>query len=357
MNRSANKNKTRRRKPMIGFTSLPTASGGLARVAYAKAVKSGINVKPLLNQSGLTLAQIKNQHARIAVRNQIAFLNRTATALGDDFLGFELANAIDLRQLGLLYYVLASSDNLSVALSRVTRFSTILNEGVRIACREGKDVVVTFDYVGVARVHDRHQIEFFVTILLRLYRDLTRRRITPTRIELIHRRPRLPAKIKASFDCKIEFGTARDCIVFPRTVKPIAIVNADPYLNALLTEHCEDILAKRRIRSGHWRATVENAIAPLLPHGEATLDGIAQRLGLSRRTLARRLSAENVSFAAVLSELRQGLAREYLAEPGMQIAEIAWLLGYNDTSAFSHAFTRWTGKTPSHLRSRANKPD
>ena len=346
------KRRTSRRKSTSALVSLPTASGGIARAAYAKAEEAGIDTAPLLEEAGLTPAQIKNARVRISVRSQIALLNRIATALDDDFLGFELANSVDLRQLGLLYYILTSSDSLGVALARVSRYSTILNEGVRISCRDGKNVVVTFDYVGVARVQDRHQIEFFVTILLRLCRELTRRRVTPKSVELVHRRSAVPAKIRALFDCAIAFGARQDRMTFPATAKPTAIVDADPYLNTLLLEYCEDILAGRRIRSSHWRASVENAIAPLLPHGEAHLDGIAQRLGVSRRTLARRLAAENVSFGDVLSELRRNLAREYLKEPGMQIAEIAWLLGYKDTSAFSHAFKQWSGSSPSKQRPR-----
>jgi AraC-like DNA-binding protein len=352
LKRHTMKRRTARRKPTSGLALLPTASGGIARAAYTKAVEVGIDTGSLLEESGLTPAQIKNARVRISVRSQVALLNRIATALDDDFLGFELANFVDLRTLGLLYYILTSSDSLGVALARVSRYSAILNEGVRISCRDGKDVVVTFDYVGVARVQDRHQIEFFVTILLRLCRELTRRRVTPKSVELVHRRSRVPAKVRALFDCEIEFGARQDRITFPATVRPTAIVDADPYLNALLLEYCEDILAKRRIRSSHWRTSVENAIAPLLPHGEAHLAGIAQRLGVSRRTLARRLAAENVRFGDVLSELRRELARKYLNEPGMQIAEIAWLLGYKDTSAFSHAFKQWSGASPSKRRPR-----
>jgi AraC-like DNA-binding protein len=174
--------------------------------------------------------------------------------------------------------------------------------------------------------------------------------VTPKSEELVHLRSRVPAKIRAVFDCEIEFGARQDRITFPATVRSMAILDADPYLNALLLEYCEEILSRRRIRSSHWRASVENVIAPLLPHGEAHLDGIAQKLGVSRRTLARRLAAENVCFGDVLSELRSELARKYLTEPGMQIAEIAWLLGYKDTSAFSHAFKQWSGAAPSKQR-------
>ena len=99
-----------------------------------------------------------------------------------------------------------------------------------------------------------------------------------------------------------------------------------------------------------FRAGVENAIAPLLPHGKANVEAVAQQLAMSPRTLARRLSEEDTSFSDVLEGLRNDLAARYLAGKEFGIAQIAWLLGYQETSAFSRAFKRWTGKAPRDIR-------
>ena len=101
---------------------------------------------------------------------------------------------------------------------------------------------------------------------------------------------------------------------------------------------------------------MENAIVPLLPHGKPRAGTVARDLGLSPRTLARRLEAEGLSFSSVLEKLRQDLARRYLAEDQLSIAQIAWLLGYRETAAFSHAFKRVTGKTPREARSDISRP-
>ena len=91
---------------------------------------------------------------------------------------------------------------------------------------------------------------------------------------------------------------------------------------------------------------------PLLPHGKAKLDEIARKLGVSQRTLARRLAAERLTFSAVLESLKMDLAERYLADEGLSISQVAWLLGYREVSSFTHAFKRWTGKTPRKVRSR-----
>jgi AraC-like DNA-binding protein len=82
---------------------------------------------------------------------------------------------------------------------------------------------------------------------------------------------------------------------------------------------------------------------------------IAQRLGLSQRTFARRLESEGLSFSDILEGLRGDLARQYLADSGLSISQIAWLLGYQEPSAFTHAFKRWTGRTPRLMRERGHR--
>jgi AraC-like DNA-binding protein len=96
---------------------------------------------------------------------------------------------------------------------------------------------------------------------------------------------------------------------------------------------------------------VENAIVPLLSHGQATIGEIAPRLGVSRRTLTRLLASEGCSLSENLDALRLDLAKSYLREQNLPISEVAWLLDYKESSAFDHAFKRRTDKTPKQIRS------
>jgi AraC-like DNA-binding protein len=109
-------------------------------------------------------------------------------------------------------------------------------------------------------------------------------------------------------------------------------------------------LAHRKKKSGSFQANVENLIVPLLPHGKARAAEIAKRLGLSQRTFARRLSQDGLTFSDLLADLRQDLSRSYLADDDLSVSQIAWMLGYQEIGAFSHAFKRWTGRTPRQQR-------
>ena len=90
----------------------------------------------------------------------------------------------------------------------------------------------------------------------------------------------------------------------------------------------------------------------LLPHGKAKAENVAEALALSLRTLARRLADEGTTYGEVVDQLRKSLATQYLNDPGMSLGQIAWLLGYEGSTSFNHAFKRWTGRSPSVDRSR-----
>lgn len=330
----------------------PTATGALTRLAYGQAKAAGIDLGPLLKNANLPLPLVEDQGARLRVRDQISFLNLVAGDLGDDFLGFHLALRSDLREIGWLYYIVASSETVREALQRAARYTSIVNEGLSLNYIDKGDIAITIQHVGVSRHIDRHQIEFVMTFLVRMCRHLTGRRLAPTHVKFIHRRVNARSDLLEFLGGNVEFGAAVDEIAFAATIKDMPITSADPYLNKLLITYHEEALHRRANYRGSFRSIVENAIVPLLPHGRPRVGEIARRLGIGQRTFARRLLLEGVTYSEVLEHLRSNLAQRYLTEQSLSISEIAWLLGYQEVSAFTHAFKRWTGKTPRKARSR-----
>jgi AraC-like DNA-binding protein len=332
------------------LAQFPTASGALTRLAYRHALEGKLVVGALLRKARLTLLQIDNASLRLSVNSQINFLNLVAEGLGDGLFGFHLARNFDLREIGTLYYIMASSETLGDALQRVARYSRITNEAVHLRYQKNRDIVVGFEYIDVARHQDRHQIEFFMIALVRLVRHLSGHNLVPIRVNFTHHRIGFHTAFKSFFGCDVAFGGDRDEVAFPLAVALMPLASADPFLHAMLIAQCEQMHVDR-LRPAALRAGVENEIAPLLPHGNATASEIARQLGMSQRTLARHLAAEGLSFTVILDEMKFDLARRYLVEPDLPITTIAWLLGYQEVSAFTHAFKRWTGRTPKQARS------
>jgi AraC-like DNA-binding protein len=326
----------------------PMTEGTLARLALARAMAAGIDVVPLMAKAGVTRWQVEEKEVLIPAQGQIRLVELIADALHDDLLGFHLASGLDLREMGLLYYVLNSSNLLGDAVRRAERYCTIVNEGIRLRIREGKELALAVEFVGIERVLDRHQIEACVTSLVRICRQLTNRELLPCLISFVHRREGGCPEMDAFMGREVTFGADADEVDFAGAARQLPVLGADPYLNRLLVRHCEETRSHRA--SSTVRVEVETAIAPLLPHGKARAPEIAHRLGMSPRTLGRRLATEGLTFSTVLDKLRADLARRYVQEGGLSISKIAWLLGYSEGSAFTHAHKRWTGRTPKGAR-------
>jgi AraC-like DNA-binding protein len=320
--------------------------GVMTRLACHRAGKEGVEVAPLLQKAGLTREQIDDHGTRLDVKRQIKFLDLIAAELNDELLGFHLAQKYDLRMIGLLYYTQASSESIGEALQRGARYSSIVNEGIALTLREGRDIAIDFDYLGVARHSDLHQVEFAMVTLVRICRQLSNRQLSAAKVCLTHRRNNDAAEFKNFFGCGVTFGAPDDQLCFSNSVKELSVVQADSYLNKLLIGYCEQAIADRGTQQSPFALSVENAITLLLPHGKPGANEIARKLGVSRRTLARRLSSEGLTFASVMNNLKRDLAKRHLADNSLSISEIAWLLGYQDVSAFTHAFKRWTGTSP-----------
>src|SRR5262249_46187624 len=137
----------------------PDAMGVATRLAAERLREADIVLKPLLRSAGLSAIQINNKDVRIGVASQIRFLNLAAKALNDLVLGFWMMHYADLRGVGLLYYVAASSETLGEALERAQRYSSIVNAGVVLKCFEARNFTIALRYAGVARHSDRQQME------------------------------------------------------------------------------------------------------------------------------------------------------------------------------------------------------
>jgi len=328
-------------------------AGLLARIAWRYAAEHrGIDVVPLLEQAGLTEEELQDPSARIGVDNQIKFAELVAARVGDELFGFYLAEDFDLREIGLLYYVAASAATFGGALSRLERYARIQNDGVDFEVITRNPPRVRLHYKGVARHTDVHQIGFLIALIIRIGRVLTGRPLKPTRVRIVHRIHRGKSKVEKLLDAHVEDGARVDEVEFPVGSLDLPVVSADEYLHRVCVQSCEEALARRGLRQSPLKVQVENAIAALLPHGQARHDHVAAELGMSPRTLARRLAAEGSSFAETLTEVRAALADRYLADRTLPISQIAWLLGYAEISGFTRAFQRWTGMVPSAARAQ-----
>lgn len=335
---------------------VPTASGGLARMVCARLRAAGLDLQPFLDRAGLESVQIDDPARRIGVTAQAKLLRMAAEALGDELLGFHLSQDLELREAGLIYYVLSSAESFAAAMRNAERYTRLVNEGLAIKF-DAERMAISLDCATDEARSDVQNAEFWLFSLLRLCRDLTSTRIAPERVTFRHHRPSLPVEVRKFLGCDVTFDANADELVLPRYVEALPVTRSDQFLHRLLVRYAEEALVERTMDPTSLRFRVERAIEGILPHGPAKAAAVARELGMTSPNLARALAAEGATFSEILDRHRADLAVCCLKNVDLSVPQIAWLLGYDQVGTFERSFKRWFGKPPADLRRGSSNPD
>ena len=336
---------------------LPTATGFSARQAIGALQNRGVALDPILRRVGLSERDFDNRQGRISASAQGKLLEYAAVALNDSAFGLHLAQQANPREVGLLFYVGSAAQNVSEAVALYARYSKIVNEAIQVKVLEVESgVVVEFTFVGVSRHSARQNAEFGMAEAIKALRETVGRNIHPTHVSFAHAGDSNRRELERFFGCPVEFGASIDQIVLSNETLALPLITKDHHLLEALRPICDEAAKERNTAKGTLRASVENEILRLLHHGNAQRKTVAKKLAMSPRTLARRLADENTTYEDVVDRLRRSLALQYVKEPSLSLSHIAWLLGYEGTSSFNHAFLRWTGRSPSAARNEKQLP-
>lgn len=276
-----------------------------------------------------------------------------ASQLGPPDFALRAAAIADARAFGLVTYLVSVSETVGVALQRLAKYYGVLSTGTRHAVRvEGSATAVI---VELAHAEHRHAVveSFAVAVVVAFLRRETEGAWRPARVELRQRAPE-PALARAhecAFGAPVGFGASRNAIVFPSMSASLPLRGADPDLARILEAHAREILRRDADRSAQLRERV----AGCLLHGTTRADEVAAMLGLSERSLRRRLAAEGTSFGDVVADQRSNTALHLLADAGLRLPDVADRLGYATAASFSRAFRRWYGVSPRAYMSAARR--
>jgi AraC-like DNA-binding protein len=322
-----------------------------ARQLADELAKQGYPVKKLLTQAGLTELDLQEKDARIAFSKNAAFFEMAADATENTNLGLEFAQSRDSRDAGLIGYVGLNSPTVKDTLKNFSRYRRVMSDALEINVDEiEKNGTLKWWRRGLVTHRSRQFMEFGTTNLIRALREMTKRKLTPVRVTFAHPRNARTEEFERFFGCPVDFGRRVNLIELKPTDLSAPIVDADQRLLSVLQGYCLEVLAKHREQPPSLIEKVERLIIDRLSNDEARIDVIAKELGMSQRSLSRALAKRGTSFSAVVEALRKELAQKYLKQSDLRLTEIAFLLGYAEPSSFTHAFKRWTGKTPKQLK-------
>ena len=204
---------------------------------------------------------------------------------------------------------------------------------------------VTFGPPATAAAQ-RQRSEFALALVVRFAREATGVALAPLEVRFPHRAPESLFEHRAFFRAPLRFEEASNELLFDPADAARPLRSGDPALLGVARRRLDKMLGQIPPEDDSIAARVKRVLLETLARGEPTAAAVARELGLSDRTLQRRLRAEGTWFRGILDAVRGELAVALLREPGVGIAEIAFFLGYSEPAAFHRSFRRWTGQTP-----------
>lgn len=278
-----------------------------------------------------------------------------ARLTGDPAFGLRVGLESHPGMFDVLGHAVMSCDTLGRGFDTIARYQRVLQDGaeVRLAV-DGRLARVSYTIVDPTVGPCRQEIEATIGILVGFLRSTFGADFVPRGVELAHPAPADPRVHHELLGAPIAFDAPTSSLAFDAALLERAMPRRDPVLSAILERQLRDALARLPAHAG-LVGDVRAAIAPRLPRGEPAVTEIGRALGMSARTLQRRLQEQGASFGGILDDVRRELALRYLQDRARETADAAFLLGYADLSAFHRAFRRWTGRAPGEWR-RAHAP-
>jgi AraC-like DNA-binding protein len=269
----------------------------------------------------------------------------------DPCFGMHIYEELDFNCLGILGYALTNSDSVGTALDLLNRYYRLYHSGAELLTEvHGEQVVFSYRILAPGISYSRQDSENSMMFLPYLIRRLAIENWRPEEAHFQHAEPENTKEHKRLLCHKLKFNQPLNKLVFKKSDLNLPITDANSHLFKTL----EDTLDKiNKIYDGSNDSIIDKVqyeIVSSLPDYLPTIDDIASRINLGLRTLQRRLSDEGYSFSQILDKTRLSLATHYLSNTEITITEIAFLLGYSESSPFERAFKRWTKQTPSEYR-------
>ncbi len=308
----------------------------------------GLDPEPAFLAEGLNIQWPIAPGTRVPYEELDAVRANAAAASGDPAFGLRAGQCVHPSQLGALGYAVLASETLRDSFNRVARFARVISENGYIEVFERDQQLVCHIGTQAPSRNSGVRDDVQLSILVALCRFNAGPDFNP--VHVTTRRPepdnRLPWE--TFYRCPVQFDAEHNEL-------SMTLAQADqilPSANNVLAEMNDRIVIQRlaELERDNIPGRVRAAIMDQLPSGYISDESVADALNMTPRTLHRRLKVDGESFRTLLKEVRQDLARQYVADDSLTLTEVTFLLGFSEMSSFSRAYKNWYGHSPSVAR-------
>ncbi len=331
--------------------ALTVVAGIVARMVEM-ATDCGMDRASLLAEIGLEPEALADRDNRLPLATVLRIWDLLHERFPDRVFALEWIRSWKPTDLGVIGYVVAQVGTVGEAMEAVARYGQLIDESQSTRLRrEGQTARVEYG-LAPAVLATEHAAETIMASLLHFVRGIVGQSFVPIAVRLPHRASARTPVLERYFGCPVLHEAGEISTEFPTDLLDRPMPGADPALAAYLKAQA-DTLVERLAARNLVSQECARRIAERLGRGEPSQTDIARQMGMSERTLQRRLSAEGATFNELLDQARRTIACSYLADRKLAAYEVSFLLGYSEPATFFRAFKRWTGKTPQQYRATA----
>jgi len=314
----------------------------------------GMNSAELLQKSGIELLDHGRHNDRIGATAMQRFWQSALTKSGRDDIGIICARHVNPISMHGLLIAAASSDTMQEAFERLLKYYRVVTTLGKIKITQNADEIrLCFKLpipVGVAL---NESVDAILAGILGFCRMASNNEIDILRVELQRPMPRQLRTFEDFYGCPIKFNADRDAFYFNYKIMQRRLNSANPELARANEQVVVDYL--RRFDEIYLANRATSFIIEELPSGIPSQSKIAELMGLSGRTLRRKLSREGLRYAELLEHAQQAMATQYLASTTLSIGAISYMVGYSEPSNFTRSFKKWTNLTPNDFRAQYSR--
>ncbi len=288
------------------------------------------------------------------LRVVLGVFEHVARVSRNDLFGLDLAQHTDLREAGVLGYLALCAADVTGFWTSMSDFALLLGGRAYFDVTQlRQDGQITWGHTDLSEPNLGAQYhQFLAALTLTTLRRATQRHIVLHKVAFCHSRRSGTSRLDEFFGCPVTYDAPSCQMVFSRPDLSLALVTADPRLERILTACALGRAGRAAAMREDLQDRVRQRLALRLGSGRASLETVSKDLGMSSRTLSRKLDDLGTSYFQILETLRDEMAHKYLKETDLGLAQIAHLLGYRSLSSFNEAFKRWTGHSPGRFRSK-----
>jgi AraC-like DNA-binding protein len=330
----------------VGSTPEATVSMGLVRALLDALAQQGVSRAEFLDRAGLEPMRVDTPAARVS-RAELYRATDLALALtSDPALGLRWAENVTDRTFAPLSHVIAHASSLRRGFELLAEFYPLLSDQVTYEIEETADQVVLHAPLplGASEQVQRLTAELTLAGFWALVRSF-HPNAAPIAVSFEYAAPEHRHEYTRWFSGQERFDQSETGIVFDRALLDLTSRYRDDEILEVMQMVAEQQL-RRLVAGTPFAVRVRNHLAERATAERADMQSVARAMGLSERSLRRRLSAEETSFEALHTEAQGAAAKQLLAQHGRSIQEAAHEMGFSDASTFHRAFKRWTGMTP-----------